>query len=61
VEVFDIVVLAVMVLVSRMLREPVADPDDVLVAVIVRVPLGEAVPVLLAVVVAVEVIVVFML
>lgn len=54
-EVFDIVVLAVMVFVSRMLREPVADPDDVLVAVIVRVPLGEAVPVLLAVVVAVEV------
>ena len=55
------VVLAVIVLVPPILRESVADPDDVLVAVIVRVPLGEAVPVLLAVVVAVEVIVVFML
>ena len=55
VEVFDMVVLAVMVLVPPILRDRVGDAEDVLVAVIVRVPLGVAVPVLLEVVVAVEV------
>lgn len=55
VEVFDMVVLAVMVLEPPMLRDRVGDAEDVLVAVMVRVPLGEAVPVLLAVVVAVDV------
>jgi hypothetical protein len=55
VEVFDMVVLAVIVLVPPILRDRVGDAEDVLVAVIVRVPLGVAVPVLLEVVVAVEV------